>query len=94
MYRPLSGEGANGYLDSPGDISVIEIRGKRLGFLVCYEQFLTWPALTLMLQKADVIAAPANLWWCKDTSLPGIRAASIVLWARVFGVPFVSSANK
>jgi apolipoprotein N-acyltransferase len=71
----------------------MEIRGKRLGFLVCYEQFLTWPFLSLMSQEPDVIVAPSNLWWCRDTSLPGIQAASVRLWARLFGSSLISAAN-
>jgi apolipoprotein N-acyltransferase len=93
MYRPFCGEGANAYLSSLGEVSIVETHGKKLGFLVCYEQFLTWPFLTLMTQKPDAIAAPANLWWCKDTSLPGIQAVATGLWARLFGVPVVVAIN-
>jgi apolipoprotein N-acyltransferase len=93
MFRPFSGEGANAYLSSLGNISVMEIQGRKLGFLICYEQFLTWPFLSLMSQKPDVIIAPSNLWWCKDTSLPGIQAATVRLWARLFGSSLISAAN-
>jgi apolipoprotein N-acyltransferase len=94
MFRPFSGEGANAYLSSLGDVSVMEIRGKRLGFLVCYEQFLTWPFLSLISQKPDVIVAPSNLWWCRDTSLPRIQAATTWLWAILFDIPVVICANR
>jgi apolipoprotein N-acyltransferase len=94
MYRPFGETGANAYLSSLGDVSVLEIQGKKLSFLVCYEQFLTWPFLSLMSQKPDVIVAPSNLWWCKDTSLPGIQAATVRLWARLFGVPVIVSSNR
>jgi apolipoprotein N-acyltransferase len=94
MYKPFGDEGANAYLSSLGELSLMEIRGKRLGFLVCYEQFLTWPFLSFMSQKPDVIVAPANLWWCKDTSLPGIQTAAVRLWARLFGVPVAACANR
>jgi apolipoprotein N-acyltransferase len=93
MFVPFSGEGANAYLSSLGEISIMEIKGKRLGFLVCYEQFLTWPFLSLMSQKPDAIIAPSNLWWCKDTSLPGIQATTARLWARLFGRPLISATN-
>jgi apolipoprotein N-acyltransferase len=93
MYRPFGDWGANAYLSSLGGISTMKIRGKKLGFLVCYEQFLTWPFLTLLSQSPDVILAPANLWWCKDTSLPGIQAATVFLWAKLFGVPVISAVN-
>ncbi|MDR1508547.1 MAG: hypothetical protein LBS53_02805 [Synergistaceae bacterium] len=94
MYQPFSGEGANAYLSSPGGVSIMEVHGKRLGFLVCYEQFLTWPFLSLVSQKPDAIIAPSNLWWCKDTSLPGIQAAATRLWARLFGVASITAVNR
>jgi apolipoprotein N-acyltransferase len=94
MYRPFSGTGANAYLSSFGEASVMKIMGKKLGVLVCYEQFLTWPFLTLLSQKPDVILASSNLWWCKDTSLPGIQRATVLLWAWLFGVAVVGSVNK
>jgi apolipoprotein N-acyltransferase len=93
MFRPFSGEGANAYLSSLGELSIMEIRGKKFGFLVCYEQFLTWPFLSLMTQRPDVIVAPANLWWCRDTSLPGIRAAAMGLWVRLFDRSLISATN-
>jgi apolipoprotein N-acyltransferase len=94
MYRPFSGTGANAYLSSRGEVSMMNIKGKKPGFLVCYEQFLVWPFLTLLSQTPDVIVAPSNLWWCKDTSLPGIQAATVRLWAALFGAPVVASVNK
>jgi apolipoprotein N-acyltransferase len=94
MWRPFAGEGANAYPFSSAGVSVMEVHGRRLGFLVCYEQFLTWPFLRLMLAKPDVIAAPSNLWWCRDTSLPGIQKAAVRLWAKLFGVPAAGCANR
>jgi apolipoprotein N-acyltransferase len=94
MFRPFSGQGARAYFASLGEVSIMEVHGKRLGFLVCYEQFLSWPVLTLIAQKPDVIVAPSNLWWCKDTSLAGIRGAAARLWERLFGVPLVSAVNS
>jgi apolipoprotein N-acyltransferase len=94
MFQPFSDEGANAYLSSMEELSVMEIRGKRLGFLVCYEQFLTWPFLSLVSQKPDVIVAPSNLWWCRNTSLPEIQGAAVRLWARLFEVPIAEAANR
>jgi apolipoprotein N-acyltransferase len=93
MFMPFSGEGANAYLSSLGELSIMEVQGRKLGFLVCYEQFLTWPFLTLMSQKPNAIIAPSNLWWCRGTSLPGIRGAAMGLWGRLFGKSLISAAN-
>jgi apolipoprotein N-acyltransferase len=94
MYRPFAAAGANAYLFSWGEVSMMNVKGEKLGALVCYEQFLVWPVLTLLSQKPDVIVAPSNLWWCKDTSLPGIQAATVRLWTRLFRMPVIASLNK
>jgi apolipoprotein N-acyltransferase len=93
MYRPFGETGANAYLSSVGEVSIMEIQSRKLGFLVCYEQFLTWPFLSLISRKPDVIIAPSNLWWCRDTSLPGIRMAALRLWVALFGNSLISAAN-
>jgi apolipoprotein N-acyltransferase len=94
MYRPFGRSGANAYLSSFGERSMLNVKGKKLGVLVCYEQFLTWPFLTLLSRRPDAILAPSNLWWCRDTSLPGIQTATLRLWARLFGAPVVASQNR
>jgi apolipoprotein N-acyltransferase len=94
MYRPFSETGANAYLSSLGEVSTLTIKGKKLGIIVCYEQFLTWPFLSLLSQKPDVIVAPSNLWWCKDSSLPGIQAATARVWTWLFGVPIAEAVNQ
>jgi apolipoprotein N-acyltransferase len=94
MWRPFAEEGANAYPFSPGRASTMNVKGKKLGVVICYEQFLAWPILSLIFQKPDAILAPSNLWWCRDTSLPGIQAATARLWARLFGVPVAVCANR
>jgi apolipoprotein N-acyltransferase len=94
MYRPFASTGANAYLSSLGEVSTMNVKEKKLGVLVCYEQFLTWLFLTLLSQTPDAILVSSNLWWCKDTSLPVIQRATVRLWARLFGVPIVICANR
>ena len=93
MYRPFSDFGANANIFSLGENSIMTISGKRAGFLICYEQFLTWPFLTLMTLEPKLIAAPANFWWCKETSLPAVRDRTVKLLIALFGVSLVSSIN-
>jgi hypothetical protein len=47
-----------------------------------------------MFQQPDVIVAPSNLWWCRDTSLPGIQVAAVRLWVKLFGVVVVEAVNQ
>lgn len=93
MYLPFSDNGANAYLSSLGEVATLKINGQRIGCIVCYEQFLTWPFLSLLSTKPDMLIASANLWWCKDTSLPGIQANTVKLWAALFDLPVVVAVN-
>ena len=93
MYRPLSDFGANADIFSLGKNSVMILSGVRTGVLICYEQFLTWPFLTLMTLEPKLIAAPANFWWCRETSLPAVRDRTVKLLSALFGVPLASSVN-
>ena len=53
MYRPLSEWGANADIFSLGANSVMAFSGQRTGFLICYEQFLTWPFLNYEIGRAS-----------------------------------------
>ena len=93
MYRPFSQWGANAAILSCGENSMMFFAEQKAGFLICYEQFLTWPFLTLMTHNPRILAAPANFWWCKDTSLPAGRERTLKLLSALFGIPLVSAVN-
>ena len=93
MYMPFKSIGANAAPYSIGENATMRVAGKKLGFLICYEQFLAWPFLSLALTQPDMVVAPSNLWWCKDTSLPHIQTASMRLWTALFRLPLVSAVN-
>ncbi|MCL1876405.1 MAG: hypothetical protein FWF87_09135, partial [Synergistaceae bacterium] len=69
MYRPFSVEGANEYLFEAEAIQLID--GTNAGFIICYEQFLTWPWLLMLIgnnwSTPSVVVCTANNLWCKDT---------------------------
>jgi hypothetical protein len=93
MYRPWDARGgANAYLFEP---EAIELRdGTLAGFVICYEQFLSWPwILMLWSGKPDIVICTANNWWSRETSLPAIQARTRGLWSRLAGVPAVSAEN-
>jgi hypothetical protein len=46
-----------------------------------------------MIHEPDVIISTANLWWCRETSLPATQKAAVSLWALTFGVPVVFVKN-
>jgi hypothetical protein len=46
-----------------------------------------------MTQKPDVIICIANLWWCRETSLPATQKTIVSLWSLLFGVPAAFAWN-
>jgi hypothetical protein len=92
MYRgPFAESGANMHLPDSGILKLPD--GRNAAVIVCYEAFLTWPFLVSMIQKPDMIICTANLWWCRETSLPATQRSVVLLWANTFGVPAVFVRN-
>jgi apolipoprotein N-acyltransferase len=92
MYKgPFAETGANLHLWECGVLPLPD--GKKAGVIVCYEAFLTWPFIASMIQKPDVFICTANLWWCRDTSLPATQETVVSLWSLLFGVPAVFAWN-
>lgn len=72
----------------------VELAGRRIAPLICYEQLVVWPILQSMLQQPDAIVATGNGWWTAGTSIVAIQNASTIAWTRLFGVPLVTSFNR
>jgi hypothetical protein len=73
---------------------VVEIGGKRVAPLICYEQLIVWPILQSIAHEPDLIVAVGNGWWTAGTSIIGIQKASASAWARLFDKPLVLSFNQ
>jgi apolipoprotein N-acyltransferase len=92
MYRgPFARIGANLNLWECGMLPLPD--GRKAAVIICYEAFLTWPFIISMTQKPDVIISIANLWWCRETSLPLSQQTVVSLWSLLFGIPAVSARN-
>lgn len=72
----------------------VELGGRRIAPLICYEQLVVWPILQSMLHRPDAIVATGNGWWTVGTSIIDIQNASTIAWARLFGVPLVTAFNR
>jgi hypothetical protein len=46
-----------------------------------------------MLHRPDVLVSIANLWWCRETSLPVTQRNVASLWALTFSVPLAYARN-
>ncbi|MDR2522945.1 MAG: hypothetical protein LBC93_04510 [Synergistaceae bacterium] len=92
MYRgPCAETGANLRLWDDG---ILELPDERVAaVLICYEAFLTWPVLLSMTREPDVLLVAANLWWCRETSLPRSMGRAVALWGKLFGVPIAFARN-
>ncbi|WP_336814132.1 conjugal transfer protein TraB [Bosea sp. MMO-172] len=73
---------------------VVDIAGRKVAPLICYEQLLVWPVLQSMLERPDAIVAIANGWWAIGTSIPDIQIAALEAWARLFAIPLVTAFNR
>lgn len=92
MYRgPFAKTGANLHLLKNGILNLPD--GRKAAVVICYEAYLTWPYLVSMRHKPDMIISMANLWWCRDTSLPITQRNTLALWGLLFGVPVVFAQN-
>ncbi|WP_245491309.1 conjugal transfer protein TraB [Mesorhizobium sp. M2A.F.Ca.ET.037.01.1.1] len=72
---------------------VVELAGRRMAPLICYEQLVVWPFLQSMLHRPDAIVAAGNGWWTAGTTIVAIQNASTIAWARLFGLPLVTAFN-
>ena len=92
-WRALIGEPAGArahFFDNPA----VEIKGRRIAPLICYEQLVIWPVLQSALRNPDVIVATGNGWWTENTNIVAIQRASAVAWARLFSRPLIISFNS
>jgi hypothetical protein len=72
---------------------VVELNGRKLAPLICYEQLIVWPILQSMLSDPEVIVAVGNGWWTSGTSIVAIQRASAAAWTRLFDKPLILSFN-
>ncbi len=95
MWQPWlawtgQGGGAHaGFFTNP----VVDVEGRKIAPLICYEQLIVWPVLQSMLHSPDAIVATGNGWWTDGTSIVAIQQASLRAWARLFRIPVVTAFN-
>jgi predicted amidohydrolase len=91
MWRPWTGGAPGSFRAHLWDDGVLELHGRRLGILVCWEGALVAPALLSMAAGAEALALVANHAWVDDGGLPTVVAARA--WGALFGVPVVVARN-
>jgi hypothetical protein len=91
MWRPFSKVSVPLHLNAPG---VLVIDHERGAVLICYEQMLTFPILTSMLQHPTVIVGISNTFWVDNTTIPRYQANALRAWAKLFRVPYFLAVNS
>jgi predicted amidohydrolase len=90
MWAPWANRHVKSEIFAP---SVKVIQGRRAALLMCFEQFVGWPALQSALEGAEVVLAPANLWFARGTNLNAVREVTLQSWARLMGWTVVEAIN-
>jgi hypothetical protein len=91
MWRPFSKVSVPLRLNTPG---VLTIDHQRAALLICYEQMLTFPILTSMLQHPAVIVGISNTFWVDHTTIPRYQANALRAWAKLFRLPYLLAVNS
>jgi len=90
MWKPWA---ADTVIADPLGNGIGLIGGRKVAYLVCYEQLLVFPVLASMVHRPDVMVGAANDWWARETSIPAIQAQALDLWGRLFAVRVVRATN-
>lgn len=69
---------------------------ERAAVLICWEQLLLAPMLSVMLEspRPTRLIALSNLYFARRSPVARIQRASARAWARLLGVPFVYATNE
>lgn len=90
MWKPFTGSGERAHWF---ENATIDLHGRRVAVLICYEQLLVWPALHSAAERPEAFVGVSNDWWAVGTSIPAIQRNAVTGWARLFGVPVVLAFN-
>ncbi|WP_342019983.1 conjugal transfer protein TraB [Devosia limi] len=90
MWQPWTNQGAEATLFHD---AVVDLDGRRIAILLCYEQLLVWPVLHSALMQPDIVVATGNAWWTGSTNILQIQRAASVAWTRLFNLPLAMAYN-
>jgi len=92
LWQPWKSKTDNHHWNLPGKFV---LQGQETGYLICYEQIVPWPILSLFLQAPHplVIISAANQWFSMPSGYLK-QSNHMKAFARLFGVATVASVNK
>jgi apolipoprotein N-acyltransferase len=87
------GESRRGFPLSLRFPATIRVWHRRAGVLLCYEQMAFWPAAKTMARGPEMLIAPSNLYWARNTPIPAIQHLAAQDWADLWAVPLYEARN-
>ena len=87
------GESRRGFPLSLRFPAAIRVWNRRTGVLLCYEQMTFWPAVETMARGPEMLIAPSNLYWARNTSVPTIQHLAAQDWADLWAIPLYEAWN-
>jgi hypothetical protein len=87
------GESRRGFPLSLRFPATIRVWNRRAGVLLCYEQMTFWPAIETMARGPEMLIAPSNLYWARNTSIPAIQHLAAQDWADLWSIPLYEARN-
>ena len=87
------GESRRGFPLSLRFPAAIRVWNRRAGVLLCYEQMTFWPGVETMARAPEMLIAPSNLYWARDTSIPAIQHLASQDWADLWAIPIYEARN-
>ena len=87
------GESRRGFPLSLRFPAAIRVWKRRTGVLLCYEQMTFWPAVETMARGPEMLIAPSNLYWARNTSVPAIQHLAAQDWADLWAIPLYEARN-
>ena len=87
------GESRHGFPLSLRYPATIRVWNRRTGVLLCYEQMTFWPAAETMARNPEILIAPSNLYWARNTSIPAIQHLAAQDWADLWAIPLYEARN-
>jgi hypothetical protein len=52
-----------------------------------------WPGVETMARAPEMLIAPSNLYWARDTSIPAIQHLASQDWADLWAIPLYEARN-
>ncbi|MFC6523213.1 hypothetical protein ACFQAT_29045 [Undibacterium arcticum] len=91
MWKPWAEDGAVAHWWLSG---TTQIKNKKVAHIICYEQILMWPILISAANSPDLLIAPSNIWWAKQTSVAEIQRQAMTSWGLLFDIPVLFAVNS